>query len=592
MPITYAGRPLLLEDPQYRLSRWLDRTLPLSDLRLFGNGPVAYQDGRWVPRGSDRYRVGLPTANWSMPQSLRINTLWWPTGASRFAVGLFLCGQVSLDLILGSLKTDGTDGAALLVISEVETGGQTVQTMMHCLPPRPLDSPGDYGGERLHLLPLVDERYFWQFRSAGDLLFDEDDGYSWDELLDHLASQLTDNYSIEAVTGYYLAPDPTEFSRPHENAAVLMDAAAWCVGQRVTRDLEGRLWSTGPATSLYQLGANFGSPAAADPLYERSRWPSAVRVVFPRYEPWDEGASPTGVTRTTHACDAGEVFAVEVSGDAYISAPSPSVDRVKTFYDTMPAQFDAGASPSPAETADDPLNLTMLEDLAQQIAQNYYAWLDVETYDLSCPGVKAWVPTGYDDAVSWHCGRLHPRGSEDPNGEDFGTEGGAPYAFYTRVASLPADWGYSELLHFDPWEPSYSSSSIESSASESSSSSAAPTTTIWWGTLNENMSAGGTASVSIWDSDPPNALADTGDDVDADDMILPAGATAASGMWVLIQRISGRWWVTLYVNHIEVMTDYQVDTVNLTLQMKTRDILAPSGAESGWTDIHTGTACP
>ena len=156
--IYYAGQPLLLEDPERNLSSWLARSFPLSELRIFGSAPVAIEDGRWGPRSNARAKSGVPTANWSFPASLKINTLWWPTGASRWAIGLYLCSRESLQVIRGALSASGS---AVLSLSEAETGGTAIETEMFLLPPRPLTSPGNTANERLFLLPLVDARYFW-----------------------------------------------------------------------------------------------------------------------------------------------------------------------------------------------------------------------------------------------------------------------------------------------------------------------------------------------------------------------------------------------------------------------------------------------
>lgn len=44
---------------------------------------------------------------------------------------------------------------------------------------------------------------------------------------------------------------------------------------------------------------------------------------------------------------------------------------------------------------------------------------------------------------------------------------------------------------------------------------------------------------------------------------------------------------------ITVMTNFQVDAANQKLQKKTRDVVvSPAAAETGWTDVHTGSVCP
>lgn len=63
--------------------------------------------------------------------------------------------------------------------------------------------------------------------------------------------------------------------------------------------------------------------------------------------------------------------------------------------------------------------------------------------------------------------------------------------------------------------------------------------------------------------------------------------------WILVIRTkAGKWIALLGGEEITVVTDYRVDAANLKLQKKTRTIkVIPTGDESDWIDVHTGTDC-
>jgi hypothetical protein len=104
MGISFAGVDLLLEDPGGVFQSWLDRNLSLQDMRLFGSEPVAYREGRDGSRHHEnREGVGLPLLNWSAPPRPKLNTLWMPTGASRWGVGLFLASDAQLTEIIEAI---------------------------------------------------------------------------------------------------------------------------------------------------------------------------------------------------------------------------------------------------------------------------------------------------------------------------------------------------------------------------------------------------------------------------------------------------------------------------------------------------------
>ena len=63
--------------------------------------------------------------------------------------------------------------------------------------------------------------------------------------------------------------------------------------------------------------------------------------------------------------------------------------------------------------------------------------------------------------------------------------------------------------------------------------------------------------------------------------------------WFPVMRTKyGVWIANPIGEEIEVVTDFRVNTETFELQIKTRVILAvPTGDESEWTTVHTGTDC-
>ena len=118
-----------------------------------------------------------------------------------------------------------------------------------------------------------------------------------------------------------------------------------------------------------------------------------------------------------------------------------------------------------------------------------------------------------------------------------------------------------------------------------------PVTTSHWGKLDANLLYSDTTgvTVSIWSGNP---LVDTGRDIE--EVLPPPWLTSGqfdSGDWVIVRRVDGLWYAN--AGEVEtVVTDFQVDTTNNLLQVKTRSIVVvPAGDESGWTTVHTGTEC-
>lgn len=447
MAISYAGVSLVLEDPDREYQQWLERALSLKDLNWFGPEPLHYREGRDRPRGNHKSRVGLAVPNWiHRPPRWRLNTLWWPcTGAARFAQGLFLASDTQMSTILSSLDADG---AAVLEITDEQNG--TVSTLMHLLPARRANSP--LTGLNGWILPLVDERYWWQWLDSGNLEVACDD--AWTVVINALQTRLgvTINYASSILSNYF-GPDPVELTRRHENAAVLLDAVAACLGTRVVRRFDGAviLQDFDSAASVVAVNlsgltpyATLAGGAAFEP--ESANYPNEVKVVFPR------------CINDIPQSD-GDVYTVTRAASLY-SVVNMTPGTTKVFYTTAPADFTAGLS-TPANIAD-------MTTLADKIADDYYASLG-KHYDHAFDGVYAWTPNAYDDWVWVQYGNLYEIDAQGAARRDFFFDD--DYQASTRVCSLPYDFGVCELLHAFACESSSCSSSSCSRSSQSSHSS-------------------------------------------------------------------------------------------------------------------------
>jgi len=413
MPASYAGVDLLLGDPGGQLQDWLDRNLPIGDASLFCADPLGSLV-RWNGRRSQGPNGGIETPKWPACPRWALNSLWWPTGASRFAIGLFLTDTTGLAKILGKLESSG--GSAKLKLSD---GRVNLETSMYLLPPRPL-SAQEFGNS-FFLLPLVDERYLWRWKQT-DTSFVFDESATWSDVISAIGMEIG-TVSFEAIHASYVRPDPHELSRRAENAAVLLDAVAESIGQRFVRQLDGtlecRTWDVFTTTLNRNERGKKLLPLAGHALEKGVPGirPAEVLVVFRKAK----GSVPYAD---------GDVHVVTESGAQYVSGST--VVGGKVFYTTALADFSSeGGSPD---------NAAAVNALASKIAADYYASLE-RPYDRSYGGLAEWTLTGFDDFIWWRLGS-----QDGPNPGE--------YAAYTRVCSPAYDFSAGELLHqFDDIQP-------------------------------------------------------------------------------------------------------------------------------------------
>lgn len=456
MPISYADVPLALGDPDRVFQHWLDAHLALVDRHFFGERDSWYREGRERSRGARISRangctapnVTLPVPNYSTlrPPRWKLGSLWWPTGAARHSVGLFLASDYELATIIGYLNATGSRRANLVIDDTSGDNGRVVCEQMYMLPPmrltsvtkpneHPLSTPstppirlyGDtYGPPTTWLLCFVDQRYFWPFSTTGNLSIS--DGDTWEDLYDLMATRLNTTITYDDVPDAYGTPDPTEIGRLYEDPAMMLDAIAHSVGQRIVFGYDSSVGAVNYLTSNDTFIANAEqlAPITAGGMpadWRFSAYPESVRVVFPVRNFFQ---------LTIDRCRNVDLAYADLFGTDQATVAS----GFKTIYSTALADFSGTASESSEEyESEDPENLDDLEDLAGIIADDYYGFISAP-YDINFPGVFKWVPEGFNDWIWYHAGS-QKRDTRDGNGD---------YEYYTRAVSHPINFGVTSQL--------------------------------------------------------------------------------------------------------------------------------------------------
>jgi hypothetical protein len=485
--LTYGGIPLLLPDADGDVQHWLRQNQDIADGVFHGDTTLADKSPRrgLLAWGGDRKGIGQTVANYAAAPPPRINSLYWPTGATRWARGYFLATGKNKNLITAQAHSAGGNSPLNLV-----WGDPVVRTpltaSMWLLPPRPVSrvaAPYDSEEEQLWLLPLVDSRYWWRERPTGDLEISS--STTWEALFSALGSALGITVALPtAVAASYLSPDTYEFTRRYENAAMMLDAAALSVGKRIVRRCDGTVRAESNADAQAVITSNAGLPAAlqAGGYYhlEAGYRPEKVTTTFRKW-------------RHYRVLQKGQVYTVDKTPSI---ATALATSTTKVVHSTMFADYSSDVSP-PANTAD-------LDALAQVISDDFYGWMR-SRYDLTFAGAQPWTPNGFDDSVVWDFGRQVVGGSAD--GKRLGQ---------TRVQSMGVDFGFdlqlsqkNTLTLFEPIMLGKADSDIAQDASG--------TVSIWEG--RGGSKADETRNVTAW--------ATTGDIV--------------AGQWVAVEWVEDDW---------------------------------------------------
>lgn len=378
---------------------------------------------------------------------------------------------------------------------EISRDGSGISVAMHMLPPRPISVRELERGQKvgrtvtkediLWVIPLVDIRYFWQFKTTGDLRagLGSVGLLTWEALYDNLATALGIRLEIEKgpsglpyINPAYKVPNREWFDRQYDNAALMLDAVAHSVGQRIVYGwqdgdfideaqvnfVSGELtfrtvsWST----SRNMLAANDARMERAFRLDEfvASYGAGVVPDFGVSVVPGVDGYLPCNPSSDAQDPRKGSL---DVAGDEFSEESRASVipDEILVtfpklgyggFQDDAPYTAAAYASTLfggtlaykdgttkvihskyPADFSTGSIaNLSDIQSLTEWIARDYCHW-HAHHYDMVFAGIRWWVETGYCDHVEYTLGRQLPDGSFEGK---------------TRVQSLPYNFGTEDQL--------------------------------------------------------------------------------------------------------------------------------------------------
>src|ERR1700687_2344884 len=185
MTLSYANVPLAV--PDAALLAWVSNNISTRDVFDFQRRLHPGPGLAWSAfPGQRRARHVKP------------NTLYWPVGASRFAVGYFFATDNQLTQIRQQVAASGDStnySAQPLVLDDGKR--PVVTTKLFMLPPRPLAQIA--GANGLYLLTLVDDRYFWWERTA-DIQVASDGTTTWASLISSIATGLSVTLAPDTIS--------------------------------------------------------------------------------------------------------------------------------------------------------------------------------------------------------------------------------------------------------------------------------------------------------------------------------------------------------------------------------------------------------
>lgn len=248
---TYGRASILLPDKGGELCNWLQNSFNLGEWTPDVNVPTWMTGQRFSNETWHHANTALPIPNYPPPPRLRLNSLYVPNGAIRWSRGLFAVTKKNLDKILEDIGASSEPTPLEFYVDD--GGGHTMFQPMWMLAPL----IGKTGGDDLRLIVLVDARYWWQFHHlADDVEFDHTT--TWYDLFRDILAAIPGSHTAPSdIDSRYLSPDWVSFQRNRENAAMLLESAAWSVNRRVIYDGQTNKITLQSVADAYSLATEY-----------------------------------------------------------------------------------------------------------------------------------------------------------------------------------------------------------------------------------------------------------------------------------------------------------------------------------------------
>jgi len=421
MTITFSGHDLLLEDPEGRVEEFV---------RSYSAWPHATINAAPRAISPDSY---CKSPNWPQPPALKPNQLYYPSGASRWARGLFLCCKETLD----SIVNDSTGVVAFnnsypstTVTPELGSPpwdlGSQFGVRLHKLEPIPVSDSGD---DTLWILPLVDERYWWQGKTIVSV------AETWTALFEELSAAMAAGTGVVASDfaakpwsdGVYASydevpladpdvsrPDPCMFRQGPIGIGPAMDLLCWSLGLRF---VPGPLEMERPGYRLMARTSAVGYPGSFNVV--ATQLDAATANDKPG--PSAGGSGPENGLFSDVPYEVKMRF-VDTPADPATETYSKTVVNQSTY--SGEARYEIW-SPAVATSGSPPGNATVLDDLALEWAAAASSWWQWQ-FNHSLNQMPLWRFSGFEDYVLFDNSRVK----------------GSNYVSLTKIRTLPKHYGY------------------------------------------------------------------------------------------------------------------------------------------------------
>jgi hypothetical protein len=394
----------LLQDPEGRIDDIVERYHTQSLSRLLCQNAAVN-----VVRGN-----GCILHNYEPLPTPKINQLVIPTGATRWSYCLLLADDERKNAIYTACNNGSTN--LNLIFGSPITGRQehehAITLTVAVLPPRQLSPTSDDTSiNKLWLIPVVDERYYWQFAHTADLSVTVSDSVITDpnDAAELLLDQLGVDYINVGVNSAHTLIPSCITNNDYENLPIVMDSILTHYGQRLVADIGSYNTVTGKYNQIEFTTAPGGETrwALIDGLNSISVFDNAIEGKLGLREcTW---VSATNATPNASAGDynVGKPFIVAggVSSSygtvqnytAYASTPSAvDIQTVAgTYVNKTP---ETGKYKTAAVTAiwRTEFNEAPPTGMQDQLGRDYF-YQFYRQFDFTFAGVQPWQQTYFDD---------------------------------------------------------------------------------------------------------------------------------------------------------------------------------------------------
>jgi hypothetical protein len=393
MTIKFGKTILNLEND--RLHAWVNRYLSRDEMRVADQCTDFHQNSR----------ENLPYPNFRFRETIRFNELYVPSGASRFtilhAVGTRQTVEDIMDELGKGYEPLTLEFSAGGNASEVEDYA-AVKFDGYLLPPHPLsfsakelrEDPGDR--PTAWMLPIVDRRYFWQWRHLG--LIEDESFDTLQDAVDYAATQLGIKITVRFAshTGDDLSafPAPKTDGLNYANAAIFLDAITSPLGMLLTPNIKSPtgydLWGFAAAQAAYRARMNEGKVYAETTGDQAAGGEYDERLeIITGGDFYGRPKSNVGLwSLDAYASARPEKVTVLFLDGSAVEYDTDLIDTLEGSFVTVPGSNRVVRVPVESDEAG------YSQDVAEAFVQRFR-----NQYDWTIAGIRPWLLTSFDDCV-------------------------------------------------------------------------------------------------------------------------------------------------------------------------------------------------